>query len=592
MKSKNLLLAFTIYIFSLSTLALHSFSQSSTPIKTDIFWLNLCTPNELTSVTKPKGGRGRYEIKWKNNLSFGLTNINQFKYDYKINSIPFAAFVDSNYGGFTNSLSAIIDLTNNPYFNFVIKAKSPNKEVFKKLTSTFDSALNAYKRVKGQMRSFQMDFPVYDDLKKNKEAFKKYKELDEQGKELNELIIEVKNKLNAIPYDQQVTALKGNFYNLRPIEFFLFDTITPATIVTESYYNNYYTNTNNSRQFVSSSSIDEYQLGFNGEKPDYVLYINQLLSLYQQNVEYIRTLMSQFEVSYEKERNYLISSQCKNYDTNKKEKLDSLIKMFIKARNSFIQLSDLYAISPVQDDYLEGYLATEQQFSEKLFSQFTGLLKIINVDTTYITPTTSNMKNFDLIRIELDKTDKTNQQSEKYDYDIFLKGGLKIDFSAGIFGSFLKNDEYIAIDSLDNNNKPTDKKMIKVKDQGKLNVGFGGLVNVTVRSGASWFAPGFSFGFIVDSKPSLQFLSSLTLAMGKSERLLLHAGYAVGFVKRIDGLELNKYIPTVTIGNAVPTTDKILAKPFFGLSYNLSKNNVFKATTFATAASSTSSGNQ
>lgn len=573
------------FVTLMSLILIHTkvYSQNSEPIKTDIFWLNLCTPNELSSVTRPKTGRNRYEVNWKRNLSFGLTNINQFRYDYKINSIPFASFVDSTYGGFTNSIASIIDLANNPYFNFNIKTKSPIKEKFKSLSRTLDSSIKIYNNVKIQMSYIQFAFPTYEGLKKDTEKFKEFQKLDKQGKELSDLISDVKTKINFIPYDQQVLALKMNFYSLKPIELYLFDTVTPANIVTEGFYNSYSSNTNN--EFVTSSS-GQYYTGYTNTKPDYNVYIPRLLSLYQQNVEFIRILLSQFEVLYEKERNYLISSQCKNYDHIKRRKLDSLINMFIKTRNSSIQLNDLYAISPVQDDYIEAYLATEQQYGDKLFSQFTGLMKIKDVDTTYITPTTSNMKNFDLIRIELEKTDKTNNKTEKYDYDIFLRGGLKIDFSAGIFGSFLKNNEYRMVDSLDSKYQPTDKKMITLKDQGKVNIGLGGMVNMTVRSGASWFAPGFSFGFILDVKPSLQFLSSLTLAMGKTERLLLHAGCAMGFVKRIDGLELNKNIPTVTIGNAVPTIDKFLVKPFFGFSYNLSKNNVFRVTSFSTSTSS------
>jgi hypothetical protein len=116
-----------------------------------------------------------------------------------------------------------------------------------------------------------------------------------------------------------------------------------------------------------------------------------------------------------------------------------------------------------------------------------------------------------------------------------------------------------------------------------MNVGFGGMVNITLRTGASWVSPGISFGIIVSTQPSLQFISSGTLAIGKSERFLLHAGYAFGFAKRIDGLPLDEFIPTLRIGEEVRTIDKFIVKPFLGVSYNLSKNNVFNVNSFVTS---------
>jgi len=324
---------------------------------------------------------------------------------------------------------------------------------------------------------------------------------------------------------------------------------------------------------------------FRGAAPDYTIKIGRLLSNFQQNAQYLRLFLNQFEIKYEEKRTKLSDSQCKSYTPEEKKDVQRLIDLFNETKSAFVELNDLYAISPLQDDYLEAYLLKESQYVDKLFSQYMGIARIKDVDTTYITPAPTNMKNFDLIKIELEKIDKLNNQTEKYEYDIFIRGGLKVDFSAGIFTSFLKNDEYNLVDSLGEDGATTNKKMIRRKDNGGDNIGFGGMVNIGIRSGASWVSPGISFGLLLDVKPSLQFLSALTLGLGKTERLLLHGGVALGFVKRVDGLPLDKNMQAAEIGSIVPTVDKFLARPFFGISYNLSKNSVFRVTSFTTSES-------
>jgi|GEM_PF-4384689 len=562
------------------------------PIPTDVFWLNLCTPTEFGSVVRNMNGRKRYEVKWKKNLSFGLININQFKYDYKINSLPFAAFVDTLYSVATNPVVSSIDLLSNPFFLFDIKTKSPNKERFKKLQISYDSAKALLSKLNNEMTIFVNASNKTDaQLVRDKEYLKLWTTWDETLRYLDD----VEKKFETFLSSKEFLTLQKNISNR------LADFGNNYKEIT-SYLLDYSTGikTDASGKMISSNSEKLYSLdkSFSNtqEKIQYTNLIPDLIAAYIGNARVLRSIFSAFEINYETIKNDLLNSQCmSSWFTSKRQANLTLINRFCDARSIFFDLKDLYSVSAIQDDYLEQYLLTEDQYCAKLFSQFMNLKKVLFVDTTYITPTYSNMKNYDLIKIEFEKIDKATSKSEKYDYDIYIKGGIKVDFSAGIFGTFLKNNEYATVDSLDIDAKPTDKKMIRTKDQGDVNVGFGAMVNLTYRTGAAWAAPGLSFGLILDTKPSLQLLGGLSLSMGKSERLLFHAGYAMGFVKRIDGLPVDVNLPSAKIGNTIATVDRFLARPFFGLTYNLSKNHVFKATSFtnSTGAGTTdSNGNQ
>lgn len=548
-------------------------------VETEIFWLDLCTPRQLHSVTRPQKGRKRYEVNWKNNLSFGLTNINQFKYNYKINSVPFAAFVDTAYGSFSTSLLSIIDANKDPFFDFSIKVKSPIKDKFKRLTQQLDSLISVSQAQYKATKTITSKYDREAELRKNAADWKSYSELRVEAAITDQNITSLRDQINKISYKQQFEALKRNFDKLSDIEARLLGDTSFRELI-----GNYYSDLpgQNEELFTINKSGSS---SFGGEAPDYTSNISRLLTNFQQNAQYIRLFLNQFEIQYEYMRNKLNNWQCKSYTRDEKDGIERLINLFNDTKYAFVELNDLYAISPLQDEYLEGYLVKESQYVDKLFSQYMGIARIKDVDTTYITPAPTNMKNFDMIKIELEKIDKQSNQTEKYEYDIFIKGGLKVDFSAGIFTSFLKNDEYNLVDSLGEDGAPTNRKMIRRKDNGGANIGFGGMVNIGIRSGASWISPGISFGLLLDTKPSLQFLSAFTLALGKTERLLLHGGVALGFVKRVDGLPVDKYIPSAQIGSVVPTVDKFLARPFLGISYNLSKNSVFKVTSFTTSES-------
>ncbi len=88
----------------------------------------------------------------------------------------------------------------------------------------------------------------------------------------------------------------------------------------------------------------------------------------------------------------------------------------------------------------------------------------------------------------------------------------------------------------------------------------------------------------------MQFLGALSLQFGKSERLIAHFGAVAGNAQRLDVSQLSYNQKTdVSDGGdtykvkgdlstmTIPLTFKFLFKPFFGISYNLSKKNALNA---------------
>jgi hypothetical protein len=90
----------------------------------------------------------------------------------------------------------------------------------------------------------------------------------------------------------------------------------------------------------------------------------------------------------------------------------------------FYDLQSLYTLNPLENEYLEKYLIVESKYADFLFKMFMSLQKAINVEVIYITPTSSNMKYYDLITLELEKVNKLKSHTEKYSYDIYIKAGV------------------------------------------------------------------------------------------------------------------------------------------------------------------------
>jgi len=283
----------------------------------------------------------------------------------------------------------------------------------------------------------------------------------------------------------------------------------------------------------------------------------------------------------------------------------------------YISSDDMYAINEWRED-----LTNVFNYFQDISSDFIVLTKFLSVDnsnykdlltsiTSYYLQLLSFMKNFDyiheanstmnftlstsnnltnvdLIRYNVERDDKLTNGKQTYVYDVWLKGGLKVDFSAGIFGTGLIDAQYSKLQLLrpDSSLVTGDTFAIKKQDAGSLSFAFGGMVNIYPRLGANWLTAGLSVGVVYSNNQKLQFLLGGGLHFGKTERLILHGGVAVGVVKRIDLSAFpsyydNKNAQYIVRGDMsafnIPVTDKFIAKPFIGISYNLSKKNALNA---------------
>jgi hypothetical protein len=213
-------------------------------------------------------------------------------------------------------------------------------------------------------------------------------------------------------------------------------------------------------------------------------------------------------------------------------------------------------------------------------------------------PVHNNYKNVDLIKYSIERQDRLRGRVEPYTYDVWIKGGIKIDFSVAILMSQLKDYTYnkapyfVKAPLPDSSGsfpviQSVDSFLIKKSDDGKYNFSFGGMVNVLWRTGASWITPGASFGIAYGpaTNSKLQFLGAGSLQFGKSERIIAHFGLVAGESQRLDLSKLtydrkapndngNSYLVRGNFASDNPVTIPVFVfKPFFGISYNLSNNN-------------------
>ncbi len=230
---------------------------------------------------------------------------------------------------------------------------------------------------------------------------------------------------------------------------------------------------------------------------------------------------------------------------------------------------------------------------------YTGLLNFLkylnylekNNRVEFALPTHNNLKNIDIIRYKIDRDDKLTNSKQTYVYDLWIKGGVKIDFSAGLFLTGVLDYDYNKVAVYDSLSQPlTDSLYIKRKDVGSVNFAFGGMVNISLRLGASWITPSLSLGVAYSNSQKLQYLSAISLQVGKTERIILHGGFAGGLSQRIDDsqltytdIEKDKYIITQLKVKGdynnfpIPYKDKFVCRPFFGISYNLSQRSALHA---------------
>lgn len=223
---------------------------------------------------------------------------------------------------------------------------------------------------------------------------------------------------------------------------------------------------------------------------------------------------------------------------------------------------------------------------EKLRGWYREILKSLNSIQNYLVdiqlynytlPIDINGSNIDAVQVNVRRTSiKQPAVTDNYSYRVWVKGGIKIDVSAGVFLSSLTDKQY-QVKDVDTN---ADYKTIQRKNTGDLNLGFGSTMNFSLRTGAAWVKPSLNFGvlFTTNTTQKFQFLTSFGLILGKEQRGVLHFGAAFGPVTTLQNGYVDDGSVSYKLGvtGTVPTMEKFDIGYFFGFTYNITQPNVQK----------------
>lgn len=279
-------------------------------------------------------------------------------------------------------------------------------------------------------------------------------------------------------------------------------------------------------------------------------------------------------------------------EINQQVENDRIVFQFIQSTTE--DISDLINCLQLEDPSFDS-VASVINSNYKQLLNYWKVLDFVKNDSrvVYTRPLYAGLQNEDFIRYTVTYKNKvTGAYATPNLYDVWIKGGLKIDFSVAILASGITDYTYNTISFFDSTNHAiTDSFRFSRVHNGDFSFSFGGMVNILWRSATRWCAPGVSVGIAYSTNNNLQFLTGGTLQFGKSERLLLHGGLAIGQAKWLDlsqfthpdgsGIkEGHKSYYTVAgdrTTSQTPYINKFVFKPFFGISYNLSKKNPLNA---------------
>lgn len=216
----------------------------------------------------------------------------------------------------------------------------------------------------------------------------------------------------------------------------------------------------------------------------------------------------------------------------------------------------------------ESLLATKEKAIQSI-QTIVQLLYTIDLEV-YTLPIDVQGKNIDVVEFKLRRFDKETKDEDlsfaPTPYNIWIKGGLKIDVSAGIFFTSLYDEVY---DKRDDTAIPGNK-IITLKNSGDYDMAFGSTINTYIRMN-SWVVPTLNFGAVITQNEKLQVLLGGGVILGKQERIIFSAGISMGKVDRIgDGYQVGS---SYNLGDSgtIPTQSQFKFGHFFGITYNLSK---------------------
>lgn len=239
------------------------------------------------------------------------------------------------------------------------------------------------------------------------------------------------------------------------------------------------------------------------------------------------------------------------------------------------------------------YTRTYKKVETKLKSLYGLSLEVSTM------PYQPKARNIDMINFKVERTLIGNASStESVDYNVFLRGGVKIDFSAGLFATGIYNREYSVHEDpdktytviSDGDTTQHREKYFLLKGEGKDGNGIvipadfaiGTMMNVHTRF-SEVISLGGSVGLSTSLRGNFQMLLGGVITLGKFQRISLHGGAAFGWYSDLkngyktydeDNADQTTYKYT---DSSAPMTDRFGISWFAGISYNITKPNVENA---------------
>lgn len=246
----------------------------------------------------------------------------------------------------------------------------------------------------------------------------------------------------------------------------------------------------------------------------------------------------------------------KNANDTEKEAIKGL---FQKLENSYSTLDEAAALSLYSEvNFLYSELKNENNF--RVVSpptQADG--DIVNYEVT-ITPTETNALG-------------PNRNPMTFDFDVPVKGGLKVDFSVGpilSFGKGAKDEKYFLEDS-----ETEGMSILRNRDNNNaINPGIGALMHFYKRSGTNTSFGGLfgvGAGFQSADDVNLSFYTGVSLVMGKRQKIMLNTGISFLNVERLKEDEFSANTEYTTADFDINNVTEKVFKPsfFLSLTYNL-----------------------
>ena len=249
-----------------------------------------------------------------------------------------------------------------------------------------------------------------------------------------------------------------------------------------------------------------------------------------------------------------------------RKNFDSIVRQYLNV------MKDVRKFDRISNEFE----ATSTELKEdwnKIIDIINSLYKV-KVDNLTL-PIDINGKNIDVVEISLERFEDNNPiATDTYKYSLWVKGGLKIDVSGGIFLTSLVNNEYVTESRTTTiEGEEVQRRVIRKKEKGNFEFGFGSAINISHRS-ASWVNPTLNFGALFTVNQQFQLLSGLGAILGKEERIIVTGGVSMGRVTRISEPYIDDGLQLYDLGESgvVPTANRFDFGYYFGLTYNFSKN--------------------